>query len=93
MRKRLFYAAASPLIPLVRFARIVGGLLAPGRPSALLWRCGPLLMLGLICDGMGQFAGYLAGAGHSAATLSNYEFNRIRFITEADRHQLDSEDA
>ncbi len=88
--KRLFYAAASPLIPLVRLVRVIRELRAPGRPTGLLARCMPLLAMGLFADGVGQFAGYFAGAGMSNSALTKYEYNRDRFITETDRRELEA---
>jgi hypothetical protein len=89
---KLFYAAASPLIPLVRFVRAVGRFLAAGRPKSL-WRVAPVLCLGLAMDGMGQFFVYLFGPGRSSSILAAYEYNRVRFITEADRGDLEKCDA
>jgi hypothetical protein len=84
--RRAFYAAASPMIPCVRFIRAAGHLrrAAPPRPSML--RVGPLLGLGLAVDGFGQFVGYLVGAGKSSRRLVKFEFRRIDHVPESDRH-------
>lgn len=84
--KRAFYAAASPLIPGVRFVRAVRHLRGaePSRPS--LARLAPLLGLGLVADGLGQLVGYAAGGGNSAHTLTRFEFRRVDFVPESDRH-------
>lgn len=87
LAKRLLYAAASPMIPVVRFARIVKQLLAPGRPAALLFRITPGLVFGLSVDGLGQMLGYLFGPGQSAEVLSGYEYNRIRFVSLREREE------
>lgn len=89
LHKRLFYAAASPLIPPVRLVRVIQQMGAPGRPAGLLARCLPCLAIGLFMDGLGQFAGYVAGAGMSSSALTKYEYNRDRFITESDRRALE----
>jgi hypothetical protein len=84
--RRALYAAASPMIPCVRFLRAAGHLrrAAPPRPSML--RLGPLLGLGLVADGFGQFVGYLVGAGESPHRLVGFEFRRIDHVPESDRH-------
>ena len=92
MAKRLLYAAASPMIPVVRMARIVRQLFAPGRPTALLLRVTPGLAFGLSVDGVGQMLGYLFGPGQSAAILSGYEYNRIRFVSLREREQAAAPD-
>jgi hypothetical protein len=85
-RRRLFYAAASPLIPLVRFVRIAREFLRPGRRPLRLMRMSPALLLGLLLDGAGQGVGYLLGPGNAMARLARYEFNRIDHVRPKDRH-------
>ncbi len=86
--KRAFYAAASPLIPLVRFKRIWGQARRISAAHRLLPRVLPALAWGLLLDGLGQMAGYATGAGRSRAKIAQYEFDRIRYITEQDRQAL-----
>ena len=81
------YACASPLIPLVRCARIVGELLKPGRPRRLLPKVLPALVVGLLFDGAGECAGYALGAGDAMATLSDMEFHRERYLAARDRRE------
>jgi GT2 family glycosyltransferase len=84
--RRVFYAAASPLIPCVRFVRALRQLRrSPERRPALL-RLAPLLALGLGADGTGQMIGYLAGGGASPRYLTGFEFRRMDFVPESDRH-------
>src|SRR5262249_4240543 len=89
--KRLFYACASPMIPLVRLKRAW----SQSRRLSGRQRVGPLLMMmlvwGFICDGVGQMVGYLLGPQHSKA--SAYEFCRVDHITEEDRQRLASREA
>jgi predicted dehydrogenase len=85
VRRRLFYAAASPLIPLVRFARIAREFFRPGRRPLRLARMSPALVIGLLLDGVGQGVGYLLGPGGAMAQLSRYEFNRIDHVRPRDR--------
>jgi len=84
--RRAFYAAASPLIPLIRFTRAVGHLQRAASPHPPMLRLGPLLALGLATDGLGQLVGYLAGPGDSPRRLVGFEFRRIDHVPESDRH-------
>jgi hypothetical protein len=82
--RRLLYAAGAPLIPILRAWRArrdqsrVGA--AARRPGLLI-----VTFALLVADASGELVGYLAGAGDSAARLSDLEFHRERFLTERDR--------
>jgi GT2 family glycosyltransferase len=84
--RRVIYSMASPLIPGVRFVRALRQLRRSpeNRPSFL--RLAPLLALGLAADGVGQLIGYVAGGGGSAQHLTGFEFRRMDFVPESDRH-------
>ncbi|MEP7205717.1 MAG: Gfo/Idh/MocA family oxidoreductase [Casimicrobiaceae bacterium] len=84
-RRKLFYAAASPLIPAVRLWRIVRAFGKPGRSRWRLARTLPALVPGLLLDGLGQGLGYLLGPGDAMERLSRYEFNRIEHVREEER--------
>jgi hypothetical protein len=76
--RKLLYFFATPLIPLVRFVRLVRApIVLPPHVS----RVGVLgiLLLDLLVDGFGQALGYLCGIGNSAEYLTSYEYNRVRF--------------
>ena len=87
--RRLFYAAASPLIPFVRLTRLSRQLLLPNRPRHLLPRLLPALILGLLADGAGQMTGYLAGPGRSRQRVAPFEYNRVLHIRPEDRKALE----
>jgi hypothetical protein len=70
--RRLVYTGGSPLIPLVRLARLMR------QRHPVFWRVLPTLLCGLIIDGVGQGVGYALGAGNSKQRLAAYEFNRVR---------------
>jgi hypothetical protein len=81
--RRLAYALASPLIPLLRTARTIGHIrraaprrLTPGFVAALL--------LMLVVDGFGEAMGYAFGHGRSVERLNDLEFNRRRFLAVGD---------
>jgi len=90
--RKLLYAAASPLIPAVRLWHTFRHLLKPNRPLRMLPRLLPALLTGLALDGLGQGVGYLAGPGRSPDRLSSFEYNRERYIREADRRALEEVD-
>ena len=83
--RRALYAAASPLIPLVRLRRCarVARRLGPAHPRAR--RALPVLAVGLALDGAGQMLGYALGAGSSGRALARFEFRRIDHVRGADR--------
>jgi hypothetical protein len=89
--KRAAYAAASPLIPLVRFGRIVGEFrqrdmpLGPRRLAGIAW--------GVVLDGAGQLAGFGAGAGGAPQRLQDMEYNRQRYLSRRDRREAGLDDA
>jgi hypothetical protein len=77
--RRAFYALASPLIPLVRLARIMQHIRRihprPG-PLQLL----PVAALLLVVDGLGELVGYAMGSGRIMQAVSDEEFHRERFF-------------
>ena len=85
LARRLLFTCGSPLIPLVRFRRIVSELRRPGRPRQLLPRILPALFAFLVFDGLGEMFGYAFGAGRSMAKLSDLEFHRQRYLHKTDR--------
>jgi hypothetical protein len=86
--RRLLYVAGAPLIPVVRLARIARQLRHPGRrvprPAIVL----PLTAFLLVCNSVGEMAGYAAGAGSAGQELVDLDFRRERFMCEADRRDL-----
>ena len=81
MVRRLVYSAAAPLIPVVRFRRILAQARGQRRSATLPGRAIPVLLLLLLCDAAGELAGYLLGAGAEAERASEFEFNRNRYHT------------
>ena len=84
--RRSFYSMASPLIPCVRFVRALRQLRRSPETRPSLLKLAPLLALGLGADGVGQLIGYLAGSGGSSQYLTGFEFRRMDFVPESDRH-------
>jgi hypothetical protein len=81
--RRLLYALASPLIPLVRLWRTVRASREAARPDTFM-----ALIIGFLCDGLGQMFGYAAGGGRSAERLLDMEFGRVRHVTRRDRQMM-----
>ena len=75
--RRLVYAAAAPLIPLVRLRRILAQAWRRRNP-ALPTHTFPVLGLLLACDAAGETAGYLLGAGAEARRGGEFEFHGDR---------------
>lgn len=84
-RRRALYCAASPLIPLVRLSRAARTARRLARVHPGVSRSVPLLVLGLVLDGVGQMLGYALGPGGSVGELARYEFRRIDFVRAPDR--------
>lgn len=74
--RRVAFAAASPLVPLVRLRRHLAQAVGAKWPLSRILRVTPTLLIGLIVDAAGQCAGSLAGAGRSRSVLVAWEFQR-----------------
>lgn len=86
--RRAVFALASPLIPAVRFSKIIRETKASPALRNTMRRALPALALGLLLDGLGQMLGYALGPGSSARRLKKVEFNRAANITAKDRELL-----
>lgn len=82
--KRLVFAAASPLVPLLRYRRLRAELFGPSR-SLREARHAPDLVIGLIFDAIGQAAGVLVGMGGARDRLAVFEMDRLEHLDAADR--------
>jgi hypothetical protein len=76
--RRLAFVVASPLIPLVRLGRAIGHARRANPNPSFLLRVVPTLCVGLVCDGLGQMAGYAFGAGDAHRKLAGYEWHRMK---------------
>lgn len=87
--RRCLYAAAFPLIPLVRFRRIYAEHLAPGcAHHRLARRILPGMIAALVVDAAGQAVGYLFGAGRAPEVLAVFEMDRMQHLRRRDRRSL-----
>jgi hypothetical protein len=88
--KRLLYSACSPLIPLVRFPRVLGDArrTKPAGDSTRFWiACAG----GLAASACGEAAGYLLGPGSTGRDRISFEFEKHLHICEGDLALLDPE--
>ena len=79
--RRIFYAAASPLIPILRLGRILREIRRTKRRE-LLPDVLPTVLGALIAHGVGEFTGYLLGSGRSTEEMAKYEIYRDRYVAE-----------
>lgn len=83
--KRVAYAVASPLYPLIRFRQVWRQALGHPSHRSLMPRVLPALSGALVADAVGQAVGYLTGAGRSVDTLADFESERMPHLVAADR--------
>lgn len=89
LRRRLLWALAAPLIPLVRLRRIVRQIRRPDwKPHRLLPRILPALIVSLVVDAAGELVGYLIGSGEAMRKLTEAEFNVQARLNRRDRPLL-----
>jgi hypothetical protein len=81
LHRRLLYAMASPLIPLVRICRIMRAAIRI-RLIRILPRLIPVSTILLICDGLGQAWGSLTGCGGAMEWITKIEWQRHRFMRD-----------
>jgi hypothetical protein len=82
--KRLAYASAFPLIPLVRLRRILGHIRRSGRQKELLPRILGPIGLALSAGAWGEMLGYLIGPGDAAERKAPAELQRENFLSKQD---------
>ena len=73
--RRALYAAASPLIPLLRLRRIVREVRRSARRD-ILPRALPMILSALMAHAADELTGYAIGAGESVRTMATYELDR-----------------
>jgi hypothetical protein len=82
--RRLLYALGSPLIPIVRFPRVLRDIRRCRNVPNLLPRMLPTLSLCLVVSAVGEFAGYVAGSGSSMEYLSRIELDKLPHLRRGD---------
>ena len=85
--RRWAYALLFPLIPLVRAVKLRRD--HQGSPhEEVLARVMGGVAFALVCDAVGQAAGYVRGPGRSHAVLATFEMDRAQHLRRADRDVL-----
>jgi hypothetical protein len=82
--KRGVYAAAAPVIPLVRLRRIVSDIFRTRRQRQMLPRILGPIGLALIAGAWGEMLGYLLGGGDAALRKAPVELQREKFMSSRD---------
>lgn len=83
--RRMLFAGASPLIPVIRWIRCVQAA-TRAKGGTPRWRLWPALAVLLACDGAGECVGYLVGAGAASRHSSEMEFHRHRYHDDRGEH-------
>ncbi len=78
--RRLAYAAATPLIPLLRLRRILRLLRGSPRTRGLLPAILPALLASLAVSALGELCGYAFGTGRAGPRCHEIEIHRARFV-------------
>jgi hypothetical protein len=84
-RRRLLYVGGAPLIPVVRFTRILGDIRRCGR-TALLPGLIPAMLFVLTISAFGELVGYAFGPGRSQL-LYDIEVHRRRYTRGSDQRR------
>ncbi len=79
---RMIYVLGAPLIPFVRLWYIFRNASQPGRSKGQFFKVLPVILLGLLMDGLGQFAGYVFGQGDTNKSFLCFEFHRNQYLAK-----------
>ena len=80
--RRLAYALAFPLVPLVRLKRLLPDVRRVRARSGRRWGLTPRLGLSLATDALGEAVGFLWGPGRSRQRLLTIELERQRHMSD-----------
>jgi hypothetical protein len=82
--RRALYAFGSPMIPIVRAARLLPDWRRCAHTTGVPALTLPSLALGLLISAAGEFLGYVFGSGESGRFLSAMELHRDRHLAAGD---------
>jgi hypothetical protein len=85
---RAGFVLGSPLIPLVRFARIVRRMRQFGWYDGLMPAILPSLTTALVVSAAGEFMGYTFGIGNAMSKTVDLDFQRDRFVSAEERRAI-----
>jgi hypothetical protein len=86
--RRLAYICGMPLIPLIRFKRLLPEIRPLTQQHSLMPRILPALVLTLIIHAVGEVTGYALGKGDAENQYLEFEARRFEAITQEDREVL-----
>jgi hypothetical protein len=89
--KRLQLILASPLVPVVRFIRIIRDIYRYGWQKELLPGIIPWLFIGLTVSAVGEWTGFVFGKGRAQSKTIDLDFNRHRFVSSQEKQRIWSE--
>jgi len=89
---RLRSLVLTPLVPAVRMYRILGKIRRMGWQNELVPGILPWLTVGLVVSSVGELLGHAVGEGRSAEWTLDIDFNRDRFVSEAERLRIWNDD-
>ncbi len=88
--KKMFYALGAPLLPLIRFKRILRDAMRVRLETSLLLHAFLPLVLNLCAGSAGEMLGYALGAGTAGERLFAFESERRLHIHEDDLRAISS---
>lgn len=80
--RKIVFAAATPLRPVLKMCRIIKDLYQTGRLLELNFFIFPILAIGLLMNAAGEFSGYILGIGNSS-------FKRLDIELKRNKHKID----
>jgi hypothetical protein len=83
--RRLLFTAGSPLIPVIRFRRILREIRRAGLHGRLLPGLLPTLAVSLLVSAAGEMIGYAAGAADSWSFVYRTELYKLDFVSARER--------
>ncbi len=89
--KHAFYLITAPVIPFIRFYRVMKTIFRLGWQRALIPRIIPWLAIGYCVGAAGEFIGYLFGKGNVQLKTMDLDFHRHRFVSPAEKQRIWSE--
>jgi hypothetical protein len=89
--KRLLLLLRTPLVPAVRLIRILRKIRRQGWQRELIPGVLPWLTAGLLVSALGEWLGTAFGEGRAAAWTLDIDFERDRFVSDAERRRIWSE--
>ena len=85
LARRILAILTTPLIPFRRVLTVLADIRVAGRQKQLLPGVLPAVMVGLSCRAVGELVGHILGPGAAMERLSEYEVDRMRYLSKRDR--------